>query len=541
MPFHYRFFLVTTITCALLVAAPIFTVFLHAMARTELIFHFYNTLLPTYIINTILLIIGVMLGTGSIGVGTAWLVTMCRFPGRCIMEWALVLPLAAPAYVLAYTYANFLEHAGPVQEILRQIFYLGPRDYWFPEIRSLGGVIAMLTITLFPYVYLLARAAFLEQSVCVIEVSRTLGQTPVQTFIRIALPLARPAIAAGIALALMETLADYGTVSYFGVQTFTTGVYLAVFSFGDIVAAAQLATGLLIFVIIVIAIERFSRGRQRFDHTTNTYRTLPIFALTKMKAAGAFTACAIPVFVGFLLPTILLIHMATTNGHKLFAIRYITMTINSITLAGITSLIAVLMSLLLAYTNRLSKDCATNLLTKIAALGYAVPSSVIAIGILIPVSIFDRCVDDATRHILGLSTGLLISGSIATLVYAYLVRFLAVSLHTTEAGLTKITPNMDQAAQVLGHSPKSILKRVHLPMLRSSLLTATLIVFVDVMKELPATMILRPFNFNTLAVQTHNLAADERLTQAATPALIILVVGLLPVILLSWHISKSRI
>ncbi|AHC73934.1 iron (III) transport system, permease protein putative [Candidatus Endolissoclinum faulkneri L5] len=540
MPLHYRFFLVASIICALLVAAPILTVFLHAMAPTELIFHLYNTLLPTYISNTILLIIGVTLGTGSIGVGTAWLVTMCRFPGRCIMEWALVLPLAAPTYVLAYAYANFLEHAGPVQELLRQMFYLKPRDYWFPEIRSLGGVIVMLTITLFPYVYLLARAAFLEQSVCVIEVSRTLGKTPVQTFMRIALPLARPAIAAGIALAVMETLADYGTVSYFGVQTFTTGVYLAIFSFGDRVAAAQLASGLLIFVIIVIFMERISRGRQRFDHTTNIYRKLPIFRLSKMKAAGALTACALPVFLGFLLPTILLIHMTTTNGHKVFGIRYITMTINSATLAGITSVLAVFISLLMAYTNRLSKDSCTILLSKLAALGYAVPSSVIAIGILIPISLFDRCVDDATRHILGLSTGLLMSGSAVSLIYAYLVRFLAVSLHTIEAGMTKITPNMDKAAQVLGNSPRSILKRVHLPMLRSSLLTATLIVFVDVMKELPATMILRPFNFNTLAVQAHNLAADERISQAATPSLTILVVGLLPVILLSWHISKSR-
>ncbi|WPZ36456.1 iron ABC transporter permease [Thalassobaculum sp. OXR-137] len=539
MPFRDRFFLAPAVICALVVT-PILAVALNGLAHTDLIDHLVHTVLPTYVANTALLALGVTIGTGVIGVGTAWLVTMCRFPGRRVLEWALVLPLAAPAYVLAYTYTNFLEHAGPVQELLRQTFDLGPRAYWFPEVRSLGGAIVMLTATMFPYVYLLSRAAFIEQSVCVLEVSRTLGQSPARAFLRVALPLARPAIVAGVALALMETLADYGTVSYFGVQTFTTGIYRAIFSFGDRVAAAQLATGLLAFVILVIALERISRGRRRFDHTTNTHRALPGFRLTGWKAAGAILACGLPVFVGFLLPAILLIHMTATGGHTMFGARYLTLTLNSVTLAGITALLAVLVSLLLAYANRLSKDRATHILTRLAALGYAVPGSVIAIGILIPFSVVDRSVDDAARSLFGLSTGLLVTGTIVALVYAYLVRFLAVSLQTAEAGLTKITPSMDQAARVLGHAPRATLKRVHFPMLRSSLLTAGLIVFVDVMKELPATMILRPFNFDTLAVQAHNLAADERLTQASTPALTIVAVGLLPVILLSRQIAKSR-
>ena len=539
MPFRDRFFLAPAVICALVVT-PILAVALNGLAHTDLIDHLVHTVLPTYVANTALLALGVTIGTGVIGVGTAWLVTMCRFPGRRVLEWALVLPLAAPAYVLAYTYTNFLEHAGPVQELLRQTFDLGPRAYWFPEVRSLGGAIVMLTATMFPYVYLLSRAAFIEQSVCVLEVSRTLGQSPARAFLRVALPLARPAIVAGVALALMETLADYGTVSYFGVQTFTTGIYRAIFSFGDRVAAAQLATGLLAFVILVIALERISRGRRRFDHTTNTHRALPGFRLTGWKAAGAILACGLPVFVGFLLPAILLIHMTVTGGHTMFGARYLTLTLNSVTLAGITALLAVLVSLLLAYANRLSKDRATHILTRLAALGYAVPGSVIAIGILIPFSVVDRSVDDAARSLFGLSTGLLVTGTIVALVYAYLVRFLAVSLQTAEAGLTKITPSMDQAARVLGHAPRATLKRVHFPMLRSSLLTAGLIVFVDVMKELPATMILRPFNFDTLAVQAHNLAADERLTQASTPALTIVAVGLLPVILLSRQIAKSR-
>lgn len=539
MPFRDRFFLAPAVICVL-VATPILAVALHGLARTELIAHLANTVLPDYVINTALLALGVMIGTGVIGVGTAWLVTMCRFPGRRVLEWALVLPLAAPAYVLAYTYTNFLEHAGPVQELLRHTFDLGPRAYWFPEVRSLGGAIVMLTATLFPYVYLLSRAAFIEQSVCVIEVSRTLGHSPARAFVRVALPLARPAIVAGVALALMETLADYGTVSYFGVQTFTTGIYRAIFSFGDRVAAAQLATGLLAFVIAILALERVSRGRRRFDHTTNTHRALPGYKLSGWKASGAVLACGLPVFVGFVLPAILLIQMTATGGHKLFGLRYLTLTLNSVTLAGITAVLAVLVSLVLAYANRLSKDSGTHILTRLAALGYAVPGSVIAIGILIPFSVIDRTVDDTARSLFGMSTGLLVTGTIVALIYAYLVRFLAVSLQTAEAGLTKITPSMDQAARVLGHPPRATLKRVHLPMLRSSLLTAGLIVFVDVMKELPATMILRPFNFDTLAVQAHNLAADERLTQASTPALTIVAVGLLPVILLSRQIARSR-
>lgn len=539
MPFRDRFFLAPAVICAL-VATPILAVVLNGLAQTDLITHLAGTVLPAYIANTALLGLGVMLGTGVIGVGTAWLVTMCRFPGRRVLEWALILPLAAPAYVLAYTYTNFLEHAGPVQELLRHTFDLGPRDYWFPEVRSLGGAIVMLTATLFPYVYLLTRAAFLEQSVCVIEVSRTLGHGPGRAFLRVALPLARPAIAGGVALALMETLADYGTVSYFGVQTFTTGIYRAIFSFGDRVAAAQLATGLLAFVILVLALERVSRGRRRFDHTTNTHRALPGYRLTGWRAAGATLACVLPVVVGFVLPAALLIQMTVTGGHTLFGARYLALTMNSVTLAGTTALLAVGVSLVLAYANRLSKNRGTHMLTRLASLGYAVPGSVIAIGILIPFSIVDRTMDEAARNLFGVSTGLVVTGTIIALIYAYLVRFLAVSLQTAEAGLTKITPSMDQAARVLGHPPRATLRRVHLPMLRGSLLTAGLIVFVDVMKELPATMILRPFNFDTLAVQAHNLAADERLTQASTPALTIVAVGLLPVILLSRQIAKSR-
>ncbi len=539
MSIRDNLFILSLFVCGL-VAAPIIAVAANLLAETDLIAHLSATVLPTYVASTVALAFGVMVITGVVGVGAAWLVTMCRFPGRRILEWALVLPLAAPAYVLAYTYTDFLDHAGAVQTLLRATFDLGPRDYWFPNVRSVGGAIVMLSMTLFPYVYLLSRAAFIEQSVCVIEVSRTLGHTPYQSFLRVALPLARPAVVAGVALALMETLADFGTVSYFGVQTFTTGIYRAVFSFGDRVAAAQLATGLLGFVVLVLALERISRGRRRFDQTTGNHRPLPGYQLHGARALAATVFCAVPVIVGFLLPAALLIHMTMTGGHALFGARYLTLTANSVTLAGITAILAVGISVVLAYANRLSRRPLTRSLTRLSTLGYAVPGSVIAVGIMIPFSALETFIDDLFRAWFDVSTGLIVTGTIVALVYAYLVRFLAVSVQTAEAGLAKITPNMDQASRVLGDPPHTTLRRVHLPLLRGSLLTAGLIVFVDVMKELPATMILRPFNFDTLAVQAYNLASDERLMQASTPALTIVAVGLLPVIVLSRQIAGSR-
>jgi iron(III) transport system permease protein len=502
--------------------------------------HLVATVLPGYVANTLWLAGGGGLGVLVIGTGTAWLVTLCRFPGQRLFEWALILPLAVPAYVMAYTYTDFLQFVGPVQSLLRELTGWGANDYWFPQIRSLGGAIAMLTFVLYPYVYLLARAAFLEQSVCALEVSRTLGCSPWGSFYRVALPLARPAIAAGVALALMETLADYGTVSFFGVPTFTTGIVRAWFSMGDRVAAAQLASLLLGFVFLVLLLERASRGPGRYHHTTSRYQGLPGYRLRGLRAGLAAAACALPLLLGFLLPAAILLKMSLAAGDAQFGPRFLRLALNSFTLASVAALLAVALALLMAYSVRLSPNRLGLAANRVVAMGYAVPGTVIAVGVLIPFGRLDNAIDAWAREVIGVSTGLLLTGTIAALIFAYLVRFLAVSLNTVEASLGKIKHSMDDAARNLGQSPGGTLLRVHAPIMWGSLLTAGLLVFVDVMKELPATLVMRPFNFDTLAVQAYNLASDERLTEASTSALTIVAVGILPLILLSRAIARAR-
>jgi iron(III) transport system permease protein len=502
--------------------------------------HLAATVLPSYLFNTAVLVAGVGIGVPVIGAGTAWLVTMCRFPGRPIFEWALILPLAVPAYVMAYAYTDFLQPAGPVQSLLRELTGLAYHDYWFPEVRSLGGAVAMLVLVLYPYAYLLSRAAFLDQSVCALDVSRTLGCGPWASFFRVALPLARPAIIAGTALALMETLADFGTVSFFGVPNFTTGIVRAWLAFGDRTTAGQLSSILLIFVFLVLLLETRSRGKARFHHATNRYQKLPGHRLTGTAAAAAFLACLLPLLLGFLLPAAVLLAMAIAAGDQQFGARYLELVSNSVTLAAVTALLAVGLATLMAYGRRLQGSAAVQAANRLAAMGYAIPGTIIAVGVLVPFAAFDNALDAWLRARFDLSSGLLLTGSIAALVFAYLVRFLAVSLNTVEAGLGKIRPSMDDAARALGARPLAMLARVHAPMMWPTLLTAGLMVFVDVMKELPATLVMRPFDFDTLAVQAHNFAADERLTEAATPALTIVAVGIPPVILLSRAIARGR-
>ena len=526
---------------ALMVALPVLIVTSRVAVPSNGVWgHLAATVLPTYIANTLMLAGGVALGVLVVGVGTAWLVTMCRFPGQRWLEWALLLPMAMPAYVMAYTYTDLLQFVGPVQSGLRAFFGWTRDDYWFPNIRSLGGAVAVLTFVLYPYVYLLARAAFLEQSVCALEVARTLGAGAWRSFIRVALPLARPAIAAGLALAMMEVLADFGTVQYFAVDTFTTGIYRTWFALGEPVAAAQLASVLMLFVMGLVVMERYSRGRARYFHSTGRYRVLPSYQLTGGRAIVALLACLLPLALGFLIPLALLVNLALSGGDALFGSAFLRLAGNSFTLAGITALLAVGLACLVAYGLRLRPTRLLRGAARVAAMGYAVPGSVIAVGILIPAARFDNAVDGFMREQFGISTGLLLSGTIAAIIYAYLVRFLAVSFNTVEASLSKIRPTMDHAARILGQTAGRTLARVHVPIMKGSLLTAGLLVFVDVMKELPATMIVRPFNFDTLAVRVYTLASDERLAEASSSALAIVLVGIIPVVMLSRAITKSR-
>ena len=502
--------------------------------------HLAATVLPDYIRATLFLCLGVGVSVTLLGVGAAWLVTHLDFPLRRTFEWALVLPLAMPAYVIAYTYADLLQFAGPVQGWIREMTGWRRADYWFPDVRSLGGAVAMMSCVFYPYVYMLARIAFLERGGSVLEAGRALGLSPWRSFLRVSLPMARPAIAGGTALALMETLADYGTVSYFAVQTFTTGIYRAWFSLGDRTAAAQLAMCLLGFVIVVLVLERSSRGRARY-HAEGTRRRPPQgVRLTGWRAALAMLGCAIPLGVGFVLPCVVLIQMAWSAGDAQFGPRFLTLARNSFLLSGLTALVAVALAVAFAYARRIDPRPATRAAHGLASLGYAFPGSVIAVGVLIPLAQIDNALAQWLRATWGWNVGLLFTGTIAALVYACVVRFLAAALQTVDSALHRITPHMDDAARSLGLTPARTLGRVHLPLLRRGLLTAALLVFIDVMKELPATLVMRPFNFDTLATQAYQLASDERLAEASTASLAIVVVGLLPMILLSRQIATEH-
>ncbi|MBP9655713.1 MAG: iron ABC transporter permease [Rhodocyclaceae bacterium] len=539
---HFSPLLLVGLTVALLAGLPVASVGLNLFAggTSATWGHLSSTVLPEYIANSLWLCLGVGLGVGVVGVMTAWLTAMHEFPGRRVFEWALVLPLAVPAYVMAYVYTDFLQFVGPVQTFLRDSFGWEHGDYWFPDIRTLPGAIVMFVCVLYPYVYLLARTAFLERASGMLEAARTLGMGPWRAFFAVSLPLARPAIVAGIALALMETLADYGTVAYFAVNTFTTGIYRAWFSLGDRVAAAQLAAMLLAFVLFLLTVERISRGRARYHNTTGRNRPMAGARLKGLAAGLAILACVLPLLLGFILPAGLLLKMALTEGDAQFGERFLTLSRNSFVLAGATAAIGVLLALLLAYGARLAKNGLASGLNRLVGLGYAVPGAVIAVGVLIPVTRLDNWLAGQWQAWFDYNPGLLLTGGIAALIYAYLVRFLAVALHTVESSLGKITPSMDDAARSLGLGQGETMRRVHVPMLRGSLLTAGLLVFVDVMKELPATLVMRPFNFDTLATQAYTLASDERLAEASTASLAIVVVGLLPLIALSRQVSAAR-
>ncbi len=502
--------------------------------------HLAATVLPDYIITTLWLCAGVGIGVSLLGVGAAWVVTRHDFTGRASFEWALVLPLAVPAYVMAYTYTDLLQYVGPVQTALREAFGWRRADYWFPDVRSTAGAVLMFSLVLYPYVYLMARTAFLERGGATLEVARSLGLTPWQGWLRVSLPMARPAIAGGVALALMETLADFGTVSYFAVQTFTTGIYRAWFSLGDRVAAAQLALVLLAFVIAILAFERLSRGHRRFAETSPRRADSARIRLTGGHAVLAVLACSVPLLGGFLLPAALLLRMALTDGDAQFGERFVRLAGNSVLLAGLSAVLAVALALLIGYAARVHRGAPMRWAHRVAGLGYALPGSVIAVGVLIPVTRLDHLLAAGLQQLFGWNVGLLITGSIAALVYACLVRYLTAAMQAVEAGLTRITPAMDQAARSLGHTPALTLWRVHLPLLRGPLLTAGLLVFIDVMKELPATLVMRPFNFDTLATQAYTLAADERLAEASTAALAIVVVGLLPMVIICRQIAKRQ-
>lgn len=521
--------------CSVVLGLPVAAVFLSLLTpQWDVWQHLADTVLPGYVVNSLILAVGVGAGALLIGTVLAWLIGQFEFPGRRWLEWLVLLPLAMPAYIIAYAYTGLLDFAGPVQGALRDWFGWSHGDYSFPEIRSLGGAIVMLSLVLYPYVYMLARAAFGEHSVSLFEASRTLGVKPGGYFRRVALPLSRPALLTGTALAMMEALADYGAVQHFGVSTFTTGIFRTWYGMGDRLAAMQLAAMLTGFVLLALWLEQHSRRRIRYYHAGQPRHAPRRRTLGAARGGLAAGVCMLPVLLGFALPVALFARWSgETAARVVVDLRFATLMWHSFALAAAAAVLAVCLALLFGYGKRLRQDAITHTAARLASLGYAIPGTVIAVGALLPLAWFDHLLDGAMMRWFNVSSGLLLSGTVFALLLAYCVRFLAVSLHTVDSGLSRIKPSMDHAARSLGLSPAQALRRVHVPLLRGSVLTAALLVFVDVLKELPATLILRPFDFNTLAVRTYELASDERLAEAAPSALAIVLVGLLPVIILT--------
>jgi len=525
---------------AALVFFPLLTLFWLSFASSDdqaIWPHLFDTVLSDYVISSLGLMLGVAVLSLVLGVGSAWLVTQYSFAGHRFFNWALLLPLAMPTYITAYSYTGLLDVAGPVQNYIRSAFGVSFGEYWFPEIRSLGGAIFVMAFVLYPYVYLLARASFLEQSSHLRDAGQLLGLSRRKAFLQINLPIARPAIVAGLSLVLMETLADFGAVSYFGVNTFTTGIFRTWYGLDSVQGAAQLALVLLTFIVVLIAIEKQSRRRAQYHSKQSKQRSEPQ-QLNGAKQWFAVALCATPLTLGFVAPVSQLLFWAVQTAGQLLNTEFWVLVFNTVFLAGFTALLALALALLMAYAHRTSQSRFTQISKQLVGLGYAIPGTVIAVGTLIPLARLDNHIDAWFRSNFDISTGLLISGTIAALVIAYLVRFLAVALNTVDSGLTSIGSNMDQAARSLGLKPCAVMRKIHIPILRTSLLTALLIVFVDVMKELPATLILRPFNFNTLAVRAYELASDERLADASLASIAIVLAGLVPVILLTRALSQ---
>ena len=526
----------------LFVAIPVGSVILTALGPSDGIWsHLVSTVLWVYAGNTLWLMLGVGVGTIVIGTSTAWLVTMYRFPGRRILSWALLLPLAVPSYILAFVITDQLEYAGNVQSALRGVFgWTSAHDYWFPEIRSLGGATVVLSLVLYPYVYLLARAAFIEQSFGLFETSRTLGRGPIASFFTVALPLARPAIAVGVALALMETLNEYGTIDFFAVPTLTAGIFDVWLNMDNTAGAAQLASVLVAFALVLVGIERISRRSRRYHDTTARTPALPEYPLSAARAFAAFVWCAVPVALGFVLPACVLGSYAVEFYAETLDADYVDYAANSLMLAAWTAAVVALAGIVLAYGVRLSPRRAMRGLAEFATIGYAVPGAVLALGIMVPLGHFDNALDAMSRAVFDVPLGLLISGTATALVVGYAVRFLALGYRTVDSGLSRITPSIEGAARTLGAGPTRALVRVHVPLIRPSVTTAALLVFVDTMKELPLTLILRPFNFDTLATFVYQYASDELLEECALGALTIVVAGVAPVMLMSRAIARSR-
>lgn len=534
-PGERRWLAISALVAALVAAPVVALALIAAQGSGDLWPHILRHVFPYALRDTLTLLLGVGIVATTIGAGLAWLLTAYEFPGRRIFEWALLLPLAVPTYIVAYVYLDLLHPTGPIQGAIRGILGItNPRDLWFPEVRTMGGCILLLSFVLYPYVYLSTRAMFLMQAGSILEVARTLGATRRRVFFRVALPLARPAIAVGASLALMETLNDIGASEFLGIQTMSVSIYATWVNRSNLPGAAQIALAMLTIVVSLILIERWARRRQRYVSLAQRTRRATPRRLSGAPAAFAILIALTPVAFGFLLPAAYLV----VEAWKRFLNAGISAEIwhailNTMSMAIIATIVAITIGFAVAYAARLLRSQTTAALLRIASLGYAVPGTVLAIGLLTPLAALDNALAGVIESVLNVSPGLIITGTGAALIYAYVVRFLAISAGGVEAGLAKLPLSLDYAARTLGETAGGTIRRIHLPLLRPAIGAAALLVFVDCMKELPATLLLRPLNFETLATHLYGEAARGVYEDGSIAALAIVLFGLVPVILLA--------
>ena len=525
----------------LLLVLPILAIFYTAIGETDDLFtHLMSTVMPTYIYNTVVLTAGVMLLSLILGIPSAWFMAMCKLPTEKWLQWALVLPLAMPGYIIGYIFTDWFDFAGPIQIFLRDITGWGPGEYWFPDIRTLSGATFVLSLVLYPYVYLLCRAAFMEQNVSLLQSARLLKCSPWESFWRISLPLVRPSIAVGLSLVAMETIGDFGTVSYFAVNTLTTAVYDTWLGYSNLNAAAKISAMMLMIVVLLLSAERYSRRKQKlFQSQFNSHEDFR-YELKGWRKWGALIWCWGLVAIAFIFPLLQLIDYAITYFAQSWTPEFREYAWNSLVVSVVAAIIGVAIALTVNFSHRVYGGRSSLAFMRLSSMGYAVPGTVLAIGVMVAVLFMDHRVNDIAKAMEWGRPGLIFSGSMFALIFAMVVRFSAVAIGSVESNLNKISPSLDMASRTMGCTPNTMLWRVHFPLVKRGALIAGLLVFIESMKELNAALLLRPFNFETLATYVYNFASDEHLELAALPAVLLVLVGLIPLVVVNRSLEQSH-
>ncbi|EKO3377711.1 ABC transporter permease [Vibrio fluvialis] len=531
----------SSVALATLLVLPILAIFFTAIGQTDDVFaHLMSTVMPTYAFNTVVLTLSVMALALLFGIPSAWLMAMCRLPGEKVLQWALVLPLAIPGYIVGYIFTGWFDYAGPIQVWLREQTGWLAGEYYFPDIRSLAGASIVLALVLYPYVYLMCRAAFMEQNVSLLQSARLLKCSPWESFRRISLPLVRPSIAVALSLVAMETVGDFGTVSYFAVNTLTTAVYDTWMNYSNLTAAAKISAVMLVIVLLLLSAERYSRRRQKlYQSQFNSHEDFR-YALRGWKKWLALLWCWGLVCVAFIFPLLQLLSYAYTYFEQSWTAEFREYALNSLQVSLSAAVIGVAVALVVNFYSRLKSNRVSVALMRLSSMGYAVPGTVLAIGVMVPVLTLDHAVNDVAKAMQWGRPGLIFSGTMFAIIFALIVRFSAVAIGSIESSLNKISPSLDMAARTMGCQANAMLWRVHLPLVRRGALIAGLLVFIESMKELNAALLLRPFNFETLATYVYNYASDEHLELAALPAVLLVLVGLIPLVVVNRSLEQNH-